>query len=58
MFGLFKTNPLKQLQKRHVALLAEAHRMSTRDRSKSDALMAQAAAVEEEMIQLTNNSDN
>lgn len=56
MFGIFKSNPLKQLQKRHAALLAEAHRMSTRDRSKSDALMVEAAAVEAEIIQLSKTS--
>lgn len=52
MWEIFKTNPAKKLQKQHAALLAEAHRMSAVDRSKSDALMAQAAVVETELMQV------
>jgi hypothetical protein len=57
MLGLFKKDPVKKLQKRHAALLAEAHRMSTIDRAKSDALMAQAAEVESEIAHLMNGND-
>jgi hypothetical protein len=57
MLGLFKKDPVKKLQKRHAALLADAHRMSTIDRTKSDALMAQAAEVESEIAHLMNGSD-
>jgi len=57
MLGLFKKDPVKKLHKRHAALLAEAHRMSTIDRAKSDALMAQAAEVESEIAHLMNGSD-
>jgi len=57
MLGLFKKDPVKKLQKRHAALLAEAHRMSTIDRAESDALMAQAAEVESEIAHLMNGSD-
>lgn len=52
MWGRFKPDPVTKLQQKHVALLAEAHRLSTIDRSKSDAKVAEAAAVEEELIQL------
>ena len=52
MFGLFKKDPVKKLQQQHAKLLAEAHRMSTVDRSKSDALTAQAAEVEGDIAKL------
>lgn len=52
MFGLFKKDPLISLQKRHAAALSEAHRLSTIDRSKSDALMVKAADLEEEIALL------
>ena len=52
MLGLFKKDPVKKLQQKHAKLLAEAHRMSTVDRTKSDALMAQAAEVEDEIVKL------
>jgi hypothetical protein len=57
MLGLFKKDPVKKLQKQHAALLADAYRMSSIDRTKSDALMAQAAEVESEIAQLMNKSD-
>ena len=52
MWGKFKQDPVTKLQQKQVALLAEAHRLSTINRSKSDAKVAEAAAVEEELIQL------
>ena len=52
MFGLFKKNPLDKLQKEHADLLARAHKMSTVDRAKSDALVAQAAEVEAKLVAL------
>ena len=52
MWGRLKPDPVTKLQQKHVALLAEAHRLSTIDRSKSDAKVAEAAAVEEALIQL------
>ncbi|HBL38886.1 MAG TPA: hypothetical protein DDZ19_07375 [Flavobacteriales bacterium] len=57
MLGLFKKDPVKKLQKRHAALLSDAHRMSAIDRTKSDALMAEAAAVEDEISTLLNGSN-
>lgn len=52
MWNPFKSDPRKRLQKKHAALLAESHRMSTIDRSRSDALVAEALAVEEELMNL------
>ena len=52
MWEIFKKNPAKKLQQKHAELLAEAHRMSAVDRSKSDALVAQAADVEAELMKL------
>tara|TARA_Y100000385_G_scaffold264602_1_gene298122 strand:- start:528 stop:701 length:174 start_codon:yes stop_codon:yes gene_type:complete len=56
MWNPFKSDPLKRLQKKHASLLAEAHRMSTIDRTRSDALVAEAAKVEDELINLQNAS--
>ena len=58
MLGLFKKDPVKKLQQQHAKLLAKAHRMSTVDRSKSDALMAQAAQVEDEIAKLMSDAGN
>ena len=46
MFGLFKKDPVEKLRKEHADLMARAHKMSTVDRAKSAALVAQAAQVE------------
>lgn len=53
MFGIFKKDPVKKLRKEHARLLAEAHRLSTVDRTKSDEMTALAARVEEEIMTLT-----
>ena len=52
MFGLFKKNPVEKLQKEHADLLALAHKMSSVDRTKSDALVAQAADIEARIVEL------
>jgi len=52
MFGLFKKDPVEKLRKEHADLLARAHKMSTVDRAKSDALVAQAAEVEAKLMAL------
>ena len=52
MFGLFKKNPVEKLQKEYADLLARAHKMSTVDRTKSDALVAQAADIEARIVEL------
>lgn len=58
MLGLFKKDPVKKLQQQHAKLLADAHRMSAVDRTKSDALMAQAAEVENEIAKLMSDAGN
>ena len=52
MFGLFKKAPVEKLRKEHADLMARAHIMSTVDRTKSDALVAQAAQVEAKLVAL------
>ena len=52
MFGLFKKNPVEKLKKEHADLLARAHKMSSVDRTKSDALVAQAADIEARIVEL------
>ena len=52
MFGLFKKDPVEKLRKEHADLMARAHKMSTVDRAKSDALVAQAAEVEAKLVAL------
>ena len=52
MFGLFKKDPVEKLRKEHADLMARAHKMSTVDRAKSDALVAQAAQVEAKLVAL------
>ena len=51
----FKKNPLDKLQKEHADLLARAHKMSTVDRTKSDAV-AEAAKVEARIVELQNQA--
>lgn len=50
--GWFKRDPAKRLRKEHARLLAEAHRLSTVDRVKSDACIAEAAKVEQRLLEL------
>ena len=52
MFGLFKKDPVEKLRKEHADLMARAQKMSTVDRAKSDALVAQAAQVEAKLVAL------
>ena len=52
MFGLFKKDPVEKLRKEHADLMGRAHKMSTVDRAKSDALVAQAAEVEAKLVAL------
>tara|TARA_B110000285_G_scaffold229125_1_gene293301 strand:- start:392 stop:562 length:171 start_codon:yes stop_codon:yes gene_type:complete len=56
MWGIFKTDPVKKLQKEHAAMLAEAHRMGSIDRTKSDELVAKAAQLEEKLMELLSKS--
>ncbi|MDA9863664.1 Lacal_2735 family protein [Flavobacteriales bacterium] len=50
---MFKKNPVEKLRKEHARLLAEAHRLSTVDRTKSDQMTAKAAEIESELMALT-----
>ena len=52
MWGIFKTDPVKKLQKEHAAILAEAHRLGAIDRTTSDELVAKAAKLEEKLMQM------
>ena len=53
MFGMFKKDPVEKLRKEHARLLAEAYRLSTVDRARSDEMTAQAAEVEAQLVALT-----
>jgi hypothetical protein len=48
MFGIFGNKKTK-LEKKYQQLLAEAHRLSTVDRKKSDAKMAEAEQIRKEL---------
>jgi hypothetical protein len=54
--GWFKRDPAKRLRKEHARLLEEAHRLSTIDRAKSDACIAEAAKVEQQLVDLQNGA--
>ncbi len=56
MFGLFKKDPAEKLKKEHARLLAEAHRLSAVDRTRSDEMTAKAAEVEEKLMALQNRA--
>ncbi|TWT99540.1 hypothetical protein Pla108_04830 [Botrimarina colliarenosi] len=52
MFGFFSASPAAKkakLEKRYIALLAEAHRLSTIDRLKSDLVTAEAEEVRQQI---------
>ena len=49
MFGLFKKDPLKKLQKKYKDLLEESFRLSTIDRKASDLKRAEAEEVMKEI---------
>lgn len=54
MFGLFKKkSPLVKLQEAHKKVLEDAFKLSKSNRSESDKLYAQAAAIEKEIAALT-----
>ena len=57
MLGLFKKIRSKSCSSSTRSCWPK-HRMSTVDRTKSDALMAQAAEVEDEIAKLMNNGGN
>lgn len=49
MFGFFKKDPLKKLQKKYKDLLEESFRLSTIDRKASDLKRAEAEEVMKEI---------
>lgn len=52
MFGLFKKDPKKELQKKYERLLEESYKLSTTDRKASDLKKAEAEAVADEIAKL------
>ncbi len=52
MFGLFKKDKKKELQKKYEKLTKQSFEMSKIDRSKSDALMAEADVILKEIEKL------
>ena len=52
MFGLFKKDPKKELQKKYERLLEESYKLSTTDRKASDVKKAEAEAVADEIAKL------
>lgn len=52
MFGLFKKDPKKELQKKYERLLKESYNLSTTDRKASDQKRAEADKVADEIAKL------
>jgi len=52
MFGLFKKDPKKELQKKYERLLKESYDLSTTDRKASDQKRAEADKVADEIAKL------
>ena len=49
MFGLFKKDPVKKLQKKYKELMEESYRLSTTDRKASDLKRAEAEEIIKEI---------
>ena len=52
MFGLFKKDKKKELQKKYERLLEESYKLSTSDRKASDLKRAEADEVADEIAKL------
>lgn len=52
MFGLFKKDPIKKLQKKYEQLMEESYHLSTTDRRASDLKRAEAEGIINEIEQL------
>ncbi len=52
MFGLFKKDPIKKLEKEYKSLLEESYKLSTIDRKASDLKREEAEAVAKKMDEL------
>lgn len=49
MFSLFKSDPIKKLEKKKAELIEKAYRLSHTDRKASDLLTQQAAEIEDQI---------
>lgn len=56
MFGFFKKDPVKKLQKKYKDLMEESYRLSTTDRKASDLKRAEAEEVLKEIDALQKKS--
>ena len=56
MFGLFKKDPRKQLEKKYKALMEESYQLSTVDRRKSDLKRAEAEEVLKELDSISSEN--
>ena len=56
MFGLFKKDPIKKLQKQYKQLMEESYNLSTTDRKASDLKRAEAEEVIKEIEVLQKKS--
>ncbi|MGB1075297.1 MAG: Lacal_2735 family protein [Flavobacteriales bacterium] len=52
MLNWFKKDPVDKLRKEKEKCLAEAHRLSTIDRKKSDEMTAKAVQIEQQILDL------
>ncbi|QCK16282.1 Lacal_2735 family protein [Mangrovivirga cuniculi] len=52
MFGLFKTDPVKKLEKERKKLLEKAYKLSHSDRQASDEMMAKVNELEKKIDEL------
>jgi len=55
MFGLFKKDPVKKLQKKYEQLMQESYQLSTTDRKASDSKRFEAEEVIKEIEALQQN---
>jgi hypothetical protein len=55
MFGLFKKDPIKKLQKQYAELMEVSYKLSTSDRKASDLKRAEAEAVMTQIEELQKN---
>ena len=56
MFGLFKSDPTKKLEKKYKKLMEEAHALSHKDRKAADQKMQEAEEVAQEIEKLNQQS--
>ncbi len=55
MFSFFKSkSPLEKLQKQYEKLMAQAHQLSTSNRTASDAKVKEASEIQDKIAELLN----